>query len=304
MQYMVIWPDGQKFGPADVAQLNQWAAEGRIKPDTELESVVDGTRIAAASVPGVVFVGEVANGPAAEEPSSTGQIVTEVTATTQGSAGDQYFVIGPDGSKYGPADSATLTQWAAENRLNPNSMLEEAATGMRIEAQRVSGILFPASAAASESPLKETGSFGTGGSFGGGAVQSNYPRPDLYGGALPEEVRRKFNWGAFLLTWIWGLNHKYPLSLISLGLGLLSMIPIVGLIFSIGNLGFAIWLGLKGNEVAWNSGRFSSVEDMQKCQRIWAWWGLGLLVGGCICAIGAGFFLGMSGAMDPGAMGR
>ncbi len=318
MQYMVIWPDGQKFGPADLNQLNQWAAEGRIKPETELESVVDGARLSAASLPGIVFPGAAAaQTPTPTQPADEGSSVTTSTgdasstdvfssptpAASSGS-GDQYFVIGPDGNKYGPADPATLTQWAAENRLSPTSMLEEAATGVQIEAQRVSGIIFPVSAGASQSPLKETG-FGANEGFGGGTVQSNYPRPDLYGGALPEEIRRKFNWGAFLMNWIWGLNHKYPLALVALALGFLGMIPLVGLLFSIGQLGFVIWLGIKGNEIAWNSGRFSTVEEMLKCQRIWAWWGLGIVIAGCLCGIGAGVMLAMSGAaMDPSMMGR
>jgi hypothetical protein len=52
----------------------------------------------------------------------------------------QYYVIGPDGSKYGPADVPTLKQWAAENRLNPDAMLEDFNTGQRVAASQVPGI--------------------------------------------------------------------------------------------------------------------------------------------------------------------
>jgi hypothetical protein len=55
----------------------------------------------------------------------------------------QYFVVAPDGMKYGPADAETLKQWAAENRLEPNSLLEEAGTYQRLRADSVAG-LFPA----------------------------------------------------------------------------------------------------------------------------------------------------------------
>ncbi|ARU40526.1 hypothetical protein CCB80_04990 [Armatimonadetes bacterium Uphvl-Ar1] len=59
----MIWTDGQKFGPADVTVLNEWAAQGRLTPTTELESVVDGSRMQAGSLPGLVFPG-VASTPA------------------------------------------------------------------------------------------------------------------------------------------------------------------------------------------------------------------------------------------------
>jgi hypothetical protein len=66
MQYFVIAPDGQKYGPADIATLNQWAAEGRLTPTTELEDASTMTRLSAASVPGIMFPG----GPAAAPPGA------------------------------------------------------------------------------------------------------------------------------------------------------------------------------------------------------------------------------------------
>lgn len=44
LKYFVVWPDGRKFGPADAATLAQWAKEGRISDDTELEEEVSGQR--------------------------------------------------------------------------------------------------------------------------------------------------------------------------------------------------------------------------------------------------------------------
>ncbi len=55
MKYYVIWSDGQKFGPADVDTLNQWIQEGRVTPETELESVATMARLSASSVPGLIF---------------------------------------------------------------------------------------------------------------------------------------------------------------------------------------------------------------------------------------------------------
>ncbi len=57
-------------------------------------------------------------------------------------------------------------------------------------------------------------------------------------------IKKKFNWGAFLLTWIWGIFNK---SLIPLFLLPILFIPKVGaLIYFF----FAIWFGKKGNEWA------------------------------------------------------
>ncbi|HRJ27095.1 MAG TPA: hypothetical protein PLO61_06255 [Fimbriimonadaceae bacterium] len=54
----------------------------------------------------------------------------------------KYYVIAPDGSRYGPADEDTLTQWAAENRINPTTTLESEETGARMMASQAPGIIF------------------------------------------------------------------------------------------------------------------------------------------------------------------
>ncbi len=56
----------------------------------------------------------------------------------------QYFVIAPDGQKYGPADVMTLNQWVQQNRVTPTTMLEDAATGAQIPASQVPGLVFTA----------------------------------------------------------------------------------------------------------------------------------------------------------------
>ena len=54
-----------------------------------------------------------------------------------------YYVIGPDGSKYGPADINTLNGWAIEGRVMPHTILENVATGQQMAASTVPGITFP-----------------------------------------------------------------------------------------------------------------------------------------------------------------
>ena len=177
MQYLVIWSDGNKYGPADLALLNQWAQDGRVFPDTELEPVDGSPRIKASDLPGLIIPsatkehvvltdsgpapimddGDLGNkGAASLDPGSVSPIASteNTTPTTTYSATPvsasnppttsaeppQYFVIGPGGTKYGPADAPTLVKWKAENRLNDTSELEDAATGQRLMAGSLPGM--------------------------------------------------------------------------------------------------------------------------------------------------------------------
>jgi hypothetical protein len=55
MGYYVLGDQGQKYGPADVATLNQWVAEGRVLATSMLEDETSGTRMAASAVRGLQF---------------------------------------------------------------------------------------------------------------------------------------------------------------------------------------------------------------------------------------------------------
>lgn len=88
---------------------------------------------------------------------------------------------------------------------------------------------------------------------------------------LPEEVKR-WNWGAFFFTWIWGIGNGVLISLIAL-------IPAASLIM-------AIVLGIKGGEWAWQTGRFASIEEYQKKQKAWAIWGLVFFILSLVANIG------------------
>jgi hypothetical protein len=87
--------------------------------------------------------------------------------------------------------------------------------------------------------------------------------------AVPAEAKA-WNWGAFLLTWIWGIGNNVWISL----LALLGLIPYIGWI---ANLTVAIILGLRGGEWAWQNKKWYSIEHFQKTQRSWMWWGIGAL---------------------------
>lgn len=55
----------------------------------------------------------------------------------------RFFVIATDGNEYGPADVATLNEWATQSRLTPTTQLKNEATGEIVMASAVPGIVFP-----------------------------------------------------------------------------------------------------------------------------------------------------------------
>jgi hypothetical protein len=110
------------------------------------------------------------------------------------------------------------------------------------------------------------------GSFpgGAGAIPAGNSSGRGIAAALPAELRG-WNWGAFLLTWIWGIGNNVWISLISL----CGLIPYIGWIIS---LVMAVILGLRGSEWAWQNKRWDSVEHFRQAQRKWMWWGVGLII--------------------------
>ena len=91
---------------------------------------------------------------------------------------------------------------------------------------------------------------------------------------IPPEIDR-WNWGAFLLNWIWGVGNNTFIAL-------LTLIPFFGLII------MPFVLGAKGSRWAWRNGRWDSVEHFKRVQRLWAIWGVIIWLGGI--AIFGGMF--------------
>jgi heme/copper-type cytochrome/quinol oxidase subunit 2 len=81
---------------------------------------------------------------------------------------------------------------------------------------------------------------------------------------LPENGRG-LCWGAFFLTFIWGIFNRVWISL-------LIFIPIVNIVMS-------FVLLFKGREWAWEKGKWQSVEHFNKVQRYWSIAGF-IIVGG------------------------
>lgn len=80
---------------------------------------------------------------------------------------------------------------------------------------------------------------------------------------LSEEARvevelGKWNWGAFLLTWVWGVSNGVYRSF-------LVLIPFYGLYEW-------VMLGKNGNRLAWETHRWQTIDEFHKSQRKWAVW--------------------------------
>jgi hypothetical protein len=100
---------------------------------------------------------------------------------------------------------------------------------------------------------------------------------------VPPEIRR-WNWGAFFLTWIWGIGNRVYVSL-------LSLIPLVGWVM-------AFVLGAKGSEWAWQNRTWPSVQRFRTVQRRWTVAGL-IVWGSLISLVVAAALL----APEPGEEG-
>lgn len=92
---------------------------------------------------------------------------------------------------------------------------------------------------------------------------------------VPDEVRG-WNWGAFLLNWVWGIGN-------STYIALLMFMPLV-------NFVIPFVLGARGNEWAWRNRTWRSVEEFKATQRKWAWAGLifvFVVIPGCLGFVGS-----------------
>jgi hypothetical protein len=88
--------------------------------------------------------------------------------------------------------------------------------------------------------------------------------------SVPAEVKR-WNWGAFLMNWIWGLGNRTYIAL-------LCLIPVV-------NLVMVFILGAKGGQWAWKNKHWAGLEQFTHTQRLWAAFGFGMLAGCLIMLI-------------------
>ncbi len=80
-KFFVLWPDGQRFGPADVPTLNAWIAENRINRNSSVEPESNpGQILPLESVPGIVFPEPVPS-PQPAEPEAASPATPSVSAS-------------------------------------------------------------------------------------------------------------------------------------------------------------------------------------------------------------------------------
>ena len=104
-------------------------------------------------------------------------------------------------------------------------------------------------------------------------MPENTPTSSGKSGNFPPELAG-WNWGAFFMGWIWALGMSSAISFI--------------LCFFLSGIGNIV-VGIKGNEWAWNSRKFDSVEQFKAVQHTWAIWGVVLLIIGIV--VGGGILL-------------
>ena len=119
----------------------------------------------------------------------------------------QYYVIGPDGNKYGPADVPTLKQWVAENRINAQSMLEDFNTGQRVQAGSVPG-LFETSTTATAAPNM------------GPAAGTMYSNPPTPGTVYNQGMSTDNGSNDLTLAWVFGAVGLFCCGIVFSSLGI------------------------------------------------------------------------------------
>ena len=100
----------------------------------------------------------------------------------------------------------------------------------------------------------------------------------------------RWSWGAFVLTWIWGIfNGCWWILLIEFGILFFSAItiwiPFVGFFSVILGIGKSVLYGVKGTEWAWRNRTWQSVADFEQTQATWNKVGLIIFIIGLILSV-------------------
>ncbi len=91
---------------------------------------------------------------------------------------------------------------------------------------------------------------------------------------IPADLDR-WNWGAFLLNWVWGIGN-------SVFIALLMFVPLV-------NIVMIFVLGARGSRWAWRNRAWRDAEHFRSVQRKWAIAGIIVWAGTLLLAVGLAF---------------
>jgi hypothetical protein len=95
---------------------------------------------------------------------------------------------------------------------------------------------------------------------------------------LPSELEG-WNWGGFLLTWVWAIGNRT-------WIGLIALAPV-----PFADLAMGIILGIKGNEWAWQNKKWDSLEHFRRTQRTWLFWGIAAWIAPFVLIIGVAMII-------------
>lgn len=93
---------------------------------------------------------------------------------------------------------------------------------------------------------------------------NNYGVENVYSQAEIDKEINKWDWGAFLCSWIWAIYHRiyWPLGILFIG-----CIPYIG---QIATLVLSVYLGFTGSAKAWHSGKYADFESFKSAKKKWA----------------------------------
>lgn len=99
------------------------------------------------------------------------------------------------------------------------------------------------------------------------AIMSKESIMTLPSGNDPEFLKKmpSWNWGACLLPWLWAwsnINMTWGIILLLSG-----FIPLLGSIVSMAS---SMYLGFKGNDLAWRYRKFEDIEEFKSVQKAWS----------------------------------
>ena len=108
--------------------------------------------------------------------------------------------------------------------------------------------------------------------------------------ALIQKEIIRWNWGAFLLNWVWALGNRLWIWLpIGLAASAVALVPSPNnktfWISMICQAVISVALGVKGSEWAWKSKKWDSIEHFQRTQKRWRNWGIAFTAVGFVIGI-------------------
>ncbi len=172
----------------------------------------------------------------------------------------KYWVKESSGEWTGPVSLETLQSWIDTGQLQPYMLIREGEDASANAAGLHPVLTFPDRELIEELPP---------------VIAPEHRDPPIR-----DERLRRFSWGAFAFTWLWGLWHRKPGLLLIIPFGwtmrLAGTPPIVA---SSILLVIDVWIGTQGNQWAWESERFETIDEMAACEDIWhrtAMWFLGV----------------------------